>query len=134
LHDIGKLGVSNSILEKAGGLDDAEFEAVRRHAALSEEILGRVAVFRDLAPVAGAHHERTDGAGYPKRLRGEAIPFEARLLAVADVFDALTAQRPYRGPMPAAEAFAIMGRDRGTAFDPACLDALGRHLAAKARG
>ena len=126
LHDIGKLGVSNGVLEKLGPLTDEEYAAVRRHAALTEVILERVAVFRDLAAVAAAHHERMDGRGYPKGLIGEAVPFDARILAVADVYDALSAARPYRGPMPVADALALMARDRGTAFDPVCFDALTR--------
>ncbi|MBW4091701.1 MAG: HD domain-containing protein [Proteobacteria bacterium] len=129
LHDIGKLGVSNGILDKPGKLDADEWAAIRRHSALSEEILGRVSVFRDLAPIAGAHHERLDGKGYPLGLHEAAIPLEARIITAADIFDALTAARPYRGPMPTADALALMERDRGTAIDPACLDALREHLA-----
>ena len=128
LHDIGKLGVSNAVLDKPGKLDEAEWAAVKRHAALSETILQRSSVFRDLAPVAGAHHERLDGSGYPRRLCGEAIPADARIIMVADIFDALTAARPYRGPMSAAEALALMERDRGIAIDARCLDALRTHI------
>ena len=124
LHDIGKLGVSNAILDKPGRLDAQEWVAIRRHSALSEEILARVGIFRDIAPIAGAHHERLDGRGYPRGLAGAEIPLEARILTVADVFDALTAERPYRGPMPRAAALALMEQERGTAFDPACLGAL----------
>lgn len=124
LHDIGKLGVSNGILDKPGRLDEDEWVAIRRHPALSEEILSRIGVFREMAAVAGAHHERLDGKGYPRGLAGAAIPLEARVITVADIFDALTAERPYRGPMPRAEALAIMERDRGVAIDGACVDAL----------
>ncbi len=124
LHDIGKLGVSNGILEKPGRLDADEWAAIRRHPAWSEEILARVGAFRDLAPIAGAHHERLDGAGYPRGLAGTDIPLEARIITTADICDALTAERPYRGPMPPAEALALMERDRDRAIDGACLDAL----------
>ncbi|MDE2580290.1 MAG: HD domain-containing protein [Rhodospirillales bacterium] len=124
LHDIGKLGVSNAILDKPGRLDADEWAAVRRHSALSEEILGRIGVFRDIAVAAGAHHERLDGTGYPRGLAGDAIPLEARIITAADIFDALSAERPYRGPMSRAEALALMERERGTAIDGACLDAL----------
>jgi HD-GYP domain-containing protein (c-di-GMP phosphodiesterase class II) len=130
LHDIGKLGVSNGILDKPGRLDADEWVAIKRHAELSETILERSAVFRDMAAVAGAHHERLDGGGYPRHLAGAQIPLEARIITTADIFDALTAARPYRGPMPVAEAVAIMERDRDTAIDSACLDALRRHLTA----
>ena len=130
LHDIGKLGVSNGILDKPGRLDAAEWVAIKRHAELSGTILQRSAIFGDLAPIAAAHHERLDGNGYPKRLCGSQIPFEARIITAADIFDALTAERPYRGPMPVAEAIALMERDRATAIDGACLDALRRHLLA----
>ncbi|HTT04619.1 MAG TPA: HD domain-containing phosphohydrolase [Steroidobacteraceae bacterium] len=124
LHDLGKLGVSNAILDKPGALDAKEWEAVKRHASYTEEILLRVRIFRDLAPVAGAHHERPDGAGYPKRLVGDAISLETRIITVADIFDAITAARPYRGPMPLEQALALMERDRGAAIDSRCLDAL----------
>jgi putative nucleotidyltransferase with HDIG domain len=124
LHDIGKLGVSNSILDKPGRLDAAETLAMQRHAVLSEEILVRLSVFRDLAPIAAAHHERLDGKGYPKRLGGDAIALETRILTVADIFDALTAGRPYRAAMPRGEALAIMQREVGTAIDARCFDAL----------
>ena len=124
LHDIGKLGVSNSILEKPGHLDGPEWDAVKQHAQLTENILQRVRIFGELAPIAGAHHERIDGMGYPKRLRGAAIPLETRIITVADIFDALTAERPYRGAMAREQALTIMRRERGAAVDGACLDAL----------
>ncbi|MGH7058228.1 MAG: HD domain-containing phosphohydrolase, partial [Acetobacteraceae bacterium] len=124
LHDLGKLGVSNAILDKPGRLDTAEWAEIRRHPALSEEILGHVGVFHELAPIAGAHHERLDGKGYPKGLAGEAIALETRVLTTADIFDAITAARPYRSAVPVGEALGMMERDRGTAVDERCLDAL----------
>ena len=128
LHDIGKLGVSNTVLDKPGKLDAAEWEAMRRHASFTEEILGRISVFRDLAAVAAAHHERLDGSGYPKGLAAGDLPLEARILAVADVFDALTADRPYRAALSAAEAFATIERSAGSELDTACIDALRRAM------
>jgi len=128
LHDIGKLAVSNQILEKPGKLDEAEWAAIRAHPGHSEAILLRVAAFRDIAPIAGAHHERLDGKGYPRGLKADELPVQARILAVADVFDALSAERPYRAAMPIAEALAIMDRDTGTAFDTECVAALKRGL------
>jgi putative nucleotidyltransferase with HDIG domain len=129
LHDIGKLAVSNQILDKPGKLDDAEWQSVRSHPLHSQQILERVQAFAALAPAAGAHHERLDGKGYPFGLSGPAISLEARILTVADVFDALSAERPYRKAMAVADALAIMDKDVGTAFDPVCMDALRAALA-----
>ena len=128
LHDIGKLGVSNSILDKPAKLDDAEWIAMRRHAVETETILSRISVFKHMAPVAAAHHERLDGKGYPKGMKGEDITFESRILAVADIFDALTADRPYRAAMPVAKALGIMSEDSGIAIDANCFSALQRAL------
>jgi HD-GYP domain-containing protein (c-di-GMP phosphodiesterase class II) len=128
LHDVGKLGVSNGILDKPGKLDGEEWDQIRRHPVLSQEILARVSVFRPLAAVAGAHHERLDGRGYPNKLEAGQIALETRVISAADVFDAITAERPYRGPVPVAECLAIMQRDRDTAIDGTCLDALAAHV------
>ena len=128
LHDIGKLGVSNSILDKPAKLDDAEWVAMRRHAVETETILSRISVFKRMAPVAAAHHERLDGKGYPKGMKGEDITFETRILAVADIFDALTADRPYRAAMPVAKALSIMSEDAVAAIDANCFAALKRAL------
>jgi putative nucleotidyltransferase with HDIG domain len=124
LHDIGKLGVSTGILDKPGPLDPAERAAINRHAALTEEILSRMSVFRDIAPIAGAHHERLDGGGYPKRLAGDAITLETRIISTADMFDAITAHRPYREPMPVSDALAMLEQERDAGLDGRCLDAL----------
>lgn len=129
LHDLGKLGVSNSILDKPGRLDDPEWVQIRRHPAYTEQILGRIDSFQWLARIAGAHHERPDGRGYPRGLRGADIPLETRIITTADVFDALTAERPYRAAMPVEQALAILEEDRGTGIDGDCLDALLAHLA-----
>ena len=100
LHDIGKLGVSNLILDKPGKLDPDEWVQMRRHPALTVKILERVGAFRDLAATAGAHHERLDGGGYHLGLTGDMLNRDARILAVADVCEALTAERPYRAALP----------------------------------
>jgi HD-GYP domain-containing protein (c-di-GMP phosphodiesterase class II) len=124
LHDIGKLGVSNAILDKPDKLDADEWEAMKRHAAHSETILSRIAAFGDLAPIAGAHHERLDGKGYPRGLAGGQIARETRIITVADIFDALTADRPYRPAMPVSKALAVMDEMVGTAIDADCFAAL----------
>jgi HD-GYP domain-containing protein (c-di-GMP phosphodiesterase class II) len=129
LHDIGKLGVSSSVLDKPGKLDADEWVQMKAHAAMSETILARIAAFADLARIAGAHHERLDGKGYPRGLTGDEICLETRIITVADIFDALTAERPYRAAMPVSKALAILDGDAGTAVDGACLDALKRALA-----
>lgn len=129
LHDIGKLGVSNSILDKPGPLTASEWVAVREHARLSEEIIARITALADIASIAGAHHERLDGKGYPRGLFATAIELETRIITVADIFDALTASRPYRGPMPVEKALIIMNEMQGTAIDGGCLEALTASLA-----
>lgn len=124
LHDIGKLGVSNSILDKAGPLTPDERAAVQRHPFHTWEILSCVPAFRDFAWAAALHHERLDGSGYPWRLSGRRLDITARILCVADVYEALTADRPYRAGLPWEESFRILDEGRGTAFDPAVLEAL----------
>ncbi len=124
LHDIGKLGVSNSVLDKPGKLDPGEWAAMQKHAALGEMVLSRIAAFGELAMIAGAHHERLDGKGYPRGLKGNEISREVRIVTTADIFDALTADRPYRAAMPVTKALSIMSDMVDTAIDGACFDAL----------
>lgn len=124
LHDIGKLGVSNSILDKPGPLDDDEWISMRDHAVHTQAILGRLSAFHDLAPIAAAHHEKLDGTGYPRNLSARDIGIETRIITIADFYDALTADRPYRGAMPAEKALSIIGSEVGKAIDPACYAAL----------
>jgi putative nucleotidyltransferase with HDIG domain len=134
LHDIGKLAVSNQILDKPGRPEAAEWVSIRSHPAHSADILRQVDMFRELADIAGAHHERLDGKGYPLGLAGAEICPEVRMLSVADVFDALTADRPYRKAMRVEEAFAILDKDTGAAFDGTCVAALKRAVARLADG
>lgn len=124
LHDIGKLGVSNAILDKPGKLDDAEWEVMRTHASHTQEILGRIGALTDLAPIAAAHHERLDGAGYPLGLSEREITRETRIITICDFYDALTADRPYRSAMPSDHALAIIEGEVGRAIDGDCFDAL----------
>ena len=132
LHDVGKLGVSNAILDKPGRLDAAEWDAVKRHASYTGEILGRVSHFAALARVAEAHHEKLDGSGYPRGLDAGGIGLETRIITVADIFDAITAERPYHAATPVAETLAIMRKLVGTALDAACFAALERVVAREA--
>jgi len=124
LHDVGKLGVSNAVLDKPGKLDAQEWEAVRRHAAYTEAILSRIGPFQELARVAAAHHERLDGAGYPLGLKGDQISLDTRIITTADIFDAISAERPYRGAVPIPQTLSMMAETVGTALDPLCFEAL----------
>ena len=131
LHDLGKLGVSNAILDKPGKLEPAEWQAIRRHPLLTAQLLGSVPVFRDIAMSAAAHHERLDGGGYHLGLPAEHLTPMARVLAVADVAEALSAERPYRGALPPDEVLAIMRPDAGAKLDAGAFAALEASLAEK---
>ena len=102
VHDIGKVAVPDAILRKPDGLDAAEYEIVKRHPIVGAEILDSVQFPYPVAPIVRAHHEKWDGTGYPRGLKGEAIPFLARILAVADSYDAMSTSRPYRAALPCA--------------------------------
>ncbi|SFJ21547.1 HD domain-containing protein [Sphingomonas sp. NFR04] len=117
LHDVGKLAVSSRVLEKPGKLDEIEWEEMRSHAAHTTAILSRIAPLRDMAAVAGAHHERLDGRGYPLGLDAMLIAREARIITVCDFYDALTADRPYRAALPVEQALGIMAGEVGKAID-----------------
>ena len=125
LHDIGKLGVSNMILDKPGRLTDDEFAQVKKHTVYTQKILSRVSCFKDFAEIAAAHHERIDGKGYHLGLSDSQITTEARVMAVADVYDALSAKRPYRNRvLTQDEVFAIIDDGSGTQFCPKAIDAV----------
>jgi len=124
LHDLGKLSIPNSILDKPGALTAEEWELVRLHPFFTQCVLERIRGFGQLAVVAASHHERLDGRGYHRQLRGEQIPRGGRVLAVADMFEALTADRPYRPAMPVETALRILENERGVGLDPDCLDGL----------
>jgi len=126
LHDIGKLGVSNSLLDKPGKLDAAEWEAMRLHALYTEQILSGIAPFTELARIAGAHHEKLDGTGYPRGLKAADIALETRIITTADIFDAISADRPYRAAIPVEQTLQIMQGTVGTALDARCMTALRR--------
>ena len=123
LHDIGKLAVAEAILAKPGPLTDAELAEVRAHPEVGARIVARVPALRPALPGVLYHHERWDGLGYPSRRRGHEIPLEARILAVADAYEAMIADRPYRAGMSDADARAELLRCAGTQFDPEVVEA-----------
>ena len=124
LHDIGKLGVSSRILDKPAALSAEERQAIERHPLYTWEILSHVRAFAELAPVASAHHEKLDGSGYPWGLEADQLDLPSRVLAVADIYEALTADRPYRQGMSRDAALAIIVRDRETRLCGDAIDAL----------
>ena len=124
LHDIGKLGVSSRVLNKRARLTSEELREVREHPRATWEILSKVSVFKDVARTASLHHERLDGTGYPWGYDGKQLDQRCRILQVADVYEALTANRPYRGPLSHDEALEIMDKDAGTALDADVVGAL----------
>jgi HD-GYP domain-containing protein (c-di-GMP phosphodiesterase class II) len=123
LHDVGKLALERSVLHKAGPLSDDEWRQVREHPGLSAHILGGVAHFAAFLPAARHHHEWHDGRGYPDGLAGTEIPLDARVLAVADAYDAMTSDRSYRAALTHAEAMGRLKAGAGSQFDPVCVAA-----------
>ena len=130
MHDIGKIGIPDAILQKPGKLDEAEWVVMRRHPEIGAEIIGddQTPLLQMARRVALAHHEKWNGQGYPYGISGEAIPLEARIVAIADVFDALTCVRPYKRAWPVDEAIALIQRERGAHFDPELVDHFVEHL------
>jgi putative nucleotidyltransferase with HDIG domain len=124
LHDIGKLSVSNSILEKPGKLTEGEFSVVKKHPYFTFEILRRIPGFEDLSEIAASHHEKLDGSGYFRGYGAEQLSLPARILVVADIYDALAARRPYRDAMPIEKVFGIMQSEGAHKLDARCLEAL----------
>ncbi|RII27320.1 MAG: phosphohydrolase [Geobacter sp.] len=127
LHDYGKIGVPDAILKKNGILTDDEYEIVKAHSSKTREILEQVSfegVFSMVPEIAGSHHEKIDGSGYPNGLKGKAIPLGARIIAVADFFEAITAKRHYRDPMTIEEAFHLLREGGGRHFDRRLVEAL----------
>ncbi len=123
LHDLGKIGMPEEILNKQGSLTREEHEAIRRHPSIGSRILKDALHLNDLAPAVMYHHERWDGAGYPSGLSGERIPLMARILAVADAFDAMTSDRPYRKAMSVQDALVELRANAGKQFDPMVVEA-----------
>ncbi len=124
LHDVGKIGVPDSVLQKTGRLTPEEWTLMRQHSLTGYLMLRQVSFLRDgAAELVYCHHERYDGSGYPRNLAGEQIPLPARIFAIADAFDAMTARRPYRQPFSVERASQEIIRCRGTQFDPEVTDA-----------
>ena len=121
MHDVGKIGIPDAVLRKPGPLDADEWATMRRHPEIGAEIFGEhpSGVLQLAREIALAHHEKWDGSGYPRGLAGEAIPVSARIVAIADVFDALTTRRPYKEPWPVQEAMNHIAAQAGKHFDPA---------------
>jgi putative nucleotidyltransferase with HDIG domain len=126
LHDIGKIGVPDDVLRKPAALSEAEWAVMKRHPEHGARIIAQIPFLEDVSRIVRHHHERWDGAGYPDGLVGEAIPLGARIFAVADSFDAMTSDRPYRRAMSVDEARREVGRCRATQFDPMVVDAFMR--------
>ena len=124
LHDVGKLSIPDRVLTKPAPLNELEWEAMRRHAALGERLLAHIVQQADVLAVVRSHHERWDGRGYPDGKSGEEIPLAARIVAVADAFQAMIEPRPYREPRTPASALAEVVSQAGGQFDPACVEAL----------
>lgn len=125
LHDVGKIGIADAILNKPGRLDPQEMDQMRMHATIGASILSnaRSELVRTAEIIAATHHEKWDGTGYPNGLKGEQIPIEGRIAAIADVFDALCSPRPYKAPWPVFEAKDEILRNSGSHFDPRCVEA-----------
>jgi diguanylate cyclase (GGDEF)-like protein len=128
LHDVGKVPVSDRILQKPGPLDDEEFAEVKKHPAIGAEMVGRVEGVSMIAPWIRHSHENFDGSGYPDGLRGDQIPLAARILLVADAFDAMTSDRPYRAALSVEAALDQLSRNAGRQFDPLCVEAFAAYI------
>jgi HD-GYP domain-containing protein (c-di-GMP phosphodiesterase class II) len=128
VHDLGKVAIDPLVLTKPGRLTDQEYDEMKRHPGLGADVIARFASYQDGVPLIRHHHERWDGAGYPDGLRGEQIPLGARILAVADTYDALTSTRAYRDAKHHTFALQILAEGAGTQWDPAVVDALVAHV------
>jgi HD-GYP domain-containing protein (c-di-GMP phosphodiesterase class II) len=117
LHDVGKIGIEDTILKKISGLDENEYEIIKQHPKTGEEILGHITMLKDVIPGMKYHHERVDGMGYPDGLSKDEIPLIAKIIAVADTFDAITTDRAYRKAVTDDEALRELSAHAGTQFD-----------------
>jgi putative two-component system response regulator len=124
LHDVGKLSIPDRVLTKPGPLNELEWTAMQRHASLGERLVARIVQQPAVLAVVRSHHERWDGSGYPDGKQGEEIPLAARIVAVADAFQAMIEPRPYRTPRTRASALEEIASESGRQFDPGCVEAL----------
>lgn len=132
LHDLGKLGVSNTILDKPGKLTADEWQQMKEHARYTYDILKLITPLERFAYVAAAHHEKLDGTGYPNGVKADEISLITKIITTADIFDAITAERPYRPAVPVAKTLEIMSQNVGSAIDKQCFEALKRTIASLA--
>lgn len=121
-HDVGKIGVPDAILQKNSKLTDDEYSEIKNHPSIGAHILSTASIFKDIIPIVKHHHEKYDGTGYPSKLKGEQIPYLARIAAIADSFDAMTSRRTYRNSLPIETVITEIRRCKGTQFDPAIAD------------
>ncbi len=122
VHDVGKIGIKDEVLNKPGKLTDEEFEHIKEHPLIGKNLLSKLKIEPIAVNIVFCHQEKWDGSGYPSSLKGEDIPIEARIAAIADVWDAITSDRPYRKAMPMEKAIDIMHQERGKSFDPELFD------------
>jgi HD-GYP domain-containing protein (c-di-GMP phosphodiesterase class II) len=129
LHDIGKIGIRDSVLLKPGPLDDAEWQHMREHPVKGYDIAMNIAMLHPIMPAVRNHHERWDGSGYPDKMIGEDIPLVARIVAIADAYDAMATDRPYKAALPLDECEAVLRKTAGKMYDPELIEVfVGRHL------
>jgi putative nucleotidyltransferase with HDIG domain len=131
LHDIGKFALSDRVMERGGLLDEADWRSIRRHPEIGADLLQDIGVYGPVAEIVKAHHERVDGRGYPAGLTGDQIPDLAKIVAVAEVYDTLTAPDTYRTPMTSFEALNELRRVSGSQLDPRCVEAMSELLAGR---
>lgn len=124
LHDVGKIGVPDHILTKPGRLTEEEYETIKSHPTIGRSIMKKVRALKNSIPAIEQHHERLDGSGYPLGLHGDHISLMGKIVAVADVFDAMTTDRPYRPAFSYVEVIQYLYKSRGTLFDTRCVEAL----------
>ena len=131
LHDIGKIGIKDAVLLKPGPLDDAEWVHMREHPVKGYDIASKIEMLHPIMPAVRNHHERWDGSGYPDKMVGESIPISARIVAIADAYDAMATDRPYKSALPIEECEAILRKTAGKMYDPQLIEVfVGKHLGA----